>query len=299
MTSVLRKKIEAGAGISPTILQCGEFWDSLQTRVSAWSFETFGTQFRAIPDSRRVVAGNIASTQLDGLLSFVFNSKFSPGICAVAVDELGAGINAALRLQQPSDDLDGISALFRKLLFETPAVALWRALASGLSDHLILGTQAPFAEYSQATGGFDSAERYLMVGYNCPINEQRARFWIVYHLDHVERRAADFERLAAQSRGAGAAKGRDALRASVRTSMISIDGVLDEISMTIGQCSRLEVGQIIPLPDVDTANVSLRAETVNGAVNIGKCEMGVWKQQRALKLKTPILEPFTRELARL
>jgi flagellar motor switch protein FliM len=69
--------------------------------------------------------------------------------------------------------------------------------------------------------------------------------------------------------------------------------------MTIGQCSRLEVGQVIALPDVDTASVSLRAETVNGAVDIGKCEMGVWKQQRALKLKTPILEPFTRELARL
>jgi two-component system OmpR family sensor kinase len=56
---------------------------------------------------------------------------------------------------------------------------------------------------------------------------------------------------------------------------------------------------VIALPDVDTASVSLRAETVNGAVDIGKCEMGVWKQQRALKLKTPILEPFTRELARL
>jgi hypothetical protein len=43
----------------------------------------------------------------------------------------------------------------------------------------------------------------------------------------------------------------------------------------------------------------LQAETVNGSVDIGQCEMGVWKRQRALKLKTPILEPFTRELAKL
>jgi Type III flagellar switch regulator (C-ring) FliN C-term len=299
MTSVLRKKIEAGAGISPTILQCSEFWDALQIKVGSWAFETFATEFRAIPDARRVVAGNVATGQLDGLLSFVFNAKFSPGICAIAIDEMGAGLNAALRLQQPADDLDGISPLFRKLLFETQAIALWRSLATGLSDHLVVGSQAPFSEYPQAAGGFDPAERYLMVGYTCAIKEQRTRFWIVYHLDHVQRRAAEFERMAAQSRGASAGKGRDALRASVKSSTIMIDGVLDEISMTIGQCSRLEVGQVITLADVDTANVSLRAETVNGTVDIGKCEMGVWKQQRALKLKTPILEPFTRELARL
>jgi hypothetical protein len=299
MTSVLRKKIEAGAGIPPKILQCTEFWDALQVKVSAWAFDTFAAEFRAIPDARRVVAGNIAIGQLDGLLSFVFNAKFSPGICAVAIDQMGAGINAALRLQQATDDLDGITPLFRKLLLETPAIALWRTLAAGLTDHLVIGSQAPFSEYAQAAGGFDPAERYLMVGYTCSVSEQRCRFWVVYHLDHVQRRAAEFEHLAAQSRGSGDAKDRDALRASVKSSTILIDGVLDEISMTIGQCSRLEVGQVIALPDVDTANVSLRAETVNGTVDIGKCEMGVWKQQRALKLKTPILEPFTRELARL
>jgi flagellar motor switch protein FliM len=81
--------------------------------------------------------------------------------------------------------------------------------------------------------------------------------------------------------------------------MITVDGVLNRLTLTIGQCSRLEVGQLIALPDVDTSRVSLRAETVNGTVDIGLCEMGVWKQQRALKLKTPILEPFTRELANL
>jgi flagellar motor switch protein FliM len=81
--------------------------------------------------------------------------------------------------------------------------------------------------------------------------------------------------------------------------MITLNCVLDRLSLTIGDCSRFEVGQVLSLPDVNTARVSLQAETVNGSVEIGHCEMGVWKRQRALKLTTPILEPFTRELAKL
>jgi flagellar motor switch protein FliM len=81
--------------------------------------------------------------------------------------------------------------------------------------------------------------------------------------------------------------------------MIQLEGVLDRLTLSIGECSRFEVGQLIALPDVDTTRVSLQAETVNGSIDIGQCEMGVWKRQRALKLKTPILEPFTRELSKL
>jgi putative acetyltransferase len=105
--------------------------------------------------------------------------------------------------------------------------------------------------------------------------------------------------LAAGAGNASSGQGSETLRASVKSSMITVDGVLHRLSLTIGQCSRFEVGQLIELPEVDTTRVSLRAETVNGHADIGLCEMGVWKNQRALKLTTPIHEPFTRELANL
>lgn len=299
MSSVLRKKIEAGAGISPTILQLHEFWEPLQAKVAAWMFDTFGVESKAVPDARRVGPGNVASHHLGGLLSFVFNGKFSPGLCAISVDEDGAAMNALQRLQQEGGNLEGVSPLFKKLLFETPVIALWRSIASGFADHSVLGSHAPLSEFSQASGGFEPAQRYLMIGFTCSRDDQRARIWITFNLDYVLRLATEYEQLAASMRQAASAKGRGALRDSVKSSMITIDGVLDRLTMTIGECSRLEVGQLLTLPDVDTANVSLRAETVNGTIDIGHCEMGVWKQQRALKLKTPILEPFTRELAKL
>lgn len=299
MSSVLRKKIEAGAGISPTILQFHEFWEPLQTKVASWVLETFGIETKAVPEARRVVAGNLARSQLDGLLTFAFNAKFSPGLCAIAIDEAGAGMNAGQRLQQGADSLEGVSPLFQKLLFETPAFALWRLIASGFADHTVLGSHAPLSELPQAAGGFEPAHRYLMIGFSCALEDKQARFWIVFDLDYVQQRSIEFAQQAAHQRQSASSQGRGALRDSVKSSMIRIEGVLDRISMTIGECSRLEVGQIIALPDVDTARVSLQAETVNGAVDIGHCEMGVWKRQRALKLKSPILEPFTRELAKL
>src|SRR3990167_755652 len=70
MSSVLRKKIEAGAGIPPAILQFHEFWDPLQAKVAAWIFDTLGIETKAVPETRRVVPGNIASAQFESLSSF-------------------------------------------------------------------------------------------------------------------------------------------------------------------------------------------------------------------------------------
>ncbi len=299
MSSVLRKKIEAGAGIPPTILQFHEFWEPLQAMVNAWLFDTYGPDAKAVCDVRRVVPGNIALSQLDAHLAFYFGARLSPGLCAVAVDEAAACANAALRLQQSTDDLSGVSPLFQKLLFETSAVALWKLAAAGLNEHSVSGAQPPLCDSSQSAGGFDAVQRYLMAGFSCTLGNQRARVWIVFLLEYVQRQSVEAQQSVSRQPRTGSDKARDTLRESVKSTMITLEGVLDRVPMTIGQCSRLEIGQLIALPDVDTARVSLQAETVNGRVDIGQCEMGVWKRQRALKLKTPILEPFTRELAKL
>lgn len=299
MSSVLRKKIEAGAGIPPTILQYQEFWDLLQAKVAAWTFDTYGVETKAIPDIRKVVPGNIAVTQLEGLQSLVFNSRNSPGLCALGVDAAGAALNAGQRLHQGDDGMDGASALFLKLLFEAPGLGLWRSLATSLEGHIPAIGQVPLSDYAAAAGGFDPAHRYLMIGIGFSKGETRARLWLVFDIDYVLRHAVDALHRGGDRRGASGGRSQEALRASMRSSTILIDGVLDRLNMTIGQCSRLEVGQMLPLSEADTARITLQAETVNGSVAIGFAEMGVWKRQRALKLSTQILEPFTQELAKL
>lgn len=298
MSSVLRKKIEAGAGIPPTILQYQDFWDLLQLKVGVWLFDALGVESKPAFEARRVVPGNVARSQLEGLQSLVFNSKHSPGLCGVGLDEAGAALNAGQRLQQTGDDFAGASALFLKLLFETPGVSLWRSVASQLEGHNPTTPHAPMSDYPAAAGGFDPTQRYLTIGFSFAAGAARARLWLVFHLDYVLRHALEAQDKASERRSASE-HGQQALRASVRASTITLDGVLDRLPMTIGECSRLEVGQLLPLPEADAGRVTLLAETVNGSVAVGQAEMGVWKRQRALKLTTEILEPFTRELAKL
>ena len=301
MSSVLRKKIQAGVGMPPAILQFDDFWEPLQASVASWFSGTYAIETRASPESRRMVQGNIARSHLEKLSYFIFNSRFSPGLCAIGVDEAGVAMNAHHRPQQPGDNLEGVSELFRKLLLETPVVELWRLVAAGLENHRLTGVQAPLTDFGAAAGGFGPEQRYLMVDFAASKDGQVARICIVFNFDYIQRSADEFEQTAELRRRASAGKGHggDALRKSVKSSMIKLDGVLERLTLSIGECSRFEVGQLIALPDVDTTRVSLQAETVNGSVDIGQCEMGVWKRQRALKLKTPILEPFTRELAKL
>ncbi len=299
MSTVLRKKIEARAGIPTAVLHLDEFWQTLQKRVAGWAADTLGIQEEAVLETRVVMPGTAASAQLDGLSSYVYDSSYSPGLCAIAVDDFTATLNASQRLQQPLGEMGGVSVLFRKLLLETPASGLWNSIIADLFDHVSLGAQAPVADYVSAAGGFAQTQRYLMVGFSAPHSEDTARIWVVFHLDYILRNVSAFEHRAAGAGNASSGQGSETLRASVKSSMITVDGVLHRLSLTIGQCSRFEVGQLIELPEVDTTRVSLRAETVNGHADIGLCEMGVWKNQRALKLTTPIHEPFTRELANL
>ena len=93
--------------------------------------------------------------------------------------------------------------------------------------------------------------------------------------------------------------GRDTLRKRVRGSTVVLDAVLHSVSMTIGECSRLEVGQIIALPEVKMNKLDLCAETVNGSLPISQGELGAWKGQRALKLHAPVPEDVIKEIAEI
>ena len=89
----------------------------------------------------------------------------------------------------------------------------------------------------------------------------------------------------------------NALRNSVRHSAIRLDAVLAKLPLTLGACSRLEVGQVLELPGTESGRLSLYAETMNGNVAISQGELGVWKGHRALKLSEPLLDSFIKEIA--
>lgn len=295
MSSVLRKKIEAGAGLPPTLLRNQQFWENLHDAVANWAGEALEGAIAPDPEVRRVMAGDAAREFLDRRTTFYFSSRFSPGVTAIATDTAGAARSVARRLGQDIESARQSTPLFLRLMFEAPAGTLWQQLAGFLERHDGEGPP-PLGESFQAAGMFDPANRYLMVAYGVMPEAVRSQVWVVLDLDYVLRLTLEAERRAAESKRPSTSR---ALHDSVMNSPIQVDAVLDRISMTIGECSRLQIGDIIALPDTDPKAVSLSAGTVNGIVDIGYGEMGVWKRQRALKLKNPKLEPFTQEVAKM
>jgi hypothetical protein len=298
VSAVLRKKIESGAGIPPSVLQLQQFWLQLQTRTCDWARETYGTGATISLGTRRVVNGQDVQRALDTEIAFYFSAEASPGLCAMAIDNAGAIRNAAARMNQDVDSITDASPLFLKLLAEQAAIVLWGNVAGGLLDTRT-SKSSPFADPKAAAGKFETSSRYLLVEYQLQLGEQASRVWFAFSFDFMQKFARESLRQIADQKVQARHQSQKTLSDSVRASTITLDAVLDRMSLTIGECSKLEVGTILPLSGADAGRLSLSADTINGSVDIGSGELGVWKRQRALKLRTPILESFAQEIADL
>jgi flagellar motor switch/type III secretory pathway protein FliN len=298
VSAVLRKKIDAGAGVPPSILQLQAFWDQLEAETSDWARKVYDIESELDLADRRVVGGTQALEALQGKIAFFFNEDGSPGISAIAVDPSGATRNAAQRLGQDSASLTDASPLFLKLLFEQVVTDFGNQIASNVLKsydfYLSLASDA-----SGAKGRFEAASRYLLAEFRVPLEDQESRICFVFPLQFILDYAQSYLRSMSDQKVMARHQSRKTLSDSVRASTIVLDVVLDRISLTIGECSQLDIGSVLPLAGADGNRLCLTADTINGSVDIGTGELGVWKRQRALKLSAPISESFAQELADL
>ena len=298
MSAVLRKKIEARAGVPPSFLQLQPFWQTLAGQVSDWTRDTYGVESEASLERRRVVCGPEALETLEAQSGFFFSAEASPGLAAVAIDTAGAVQNAAIRMKQPADGLSDASPLFLKLLSEQAATSLGGRVAEGALNSA-MGFHPLTSEPSLAASGFDEAARYLQVEYRVEINGKLSGIWLFLPFEFVQTYMRAYAREMADQKVHSRHNTQKRLSDSVRASTVVLDAVLDRVSLTIGECFQLQVGAVVTLSGADTGQLRLTTDTLNGGVDIGSGELGVWKTQRALKLNTPILESFAQELADL
>ncbi|WP_299951503.1 FliM/FliN family flagellar motor C-terminal domain-containing protein [Hyphomonas sp. BRH_c22] len=299
MSAVLRKKIESGAGIPPSILQMQEFWEQLLSKADDWARNAFDAETQPIVSCRKVIGGRAASALLEKPFTLFFAADVSPGLCAIALDERCAIQCAATRLHQDAAGLEGASSLFLKLLSEQPTITLWQKFASGMPDHNTTKSHTPQVEASGAAGALDATSRYLEVELTLTFDGQASHIKLLYFVDYMQRYARTYVRQLAERKAKACSQSPKSLSDSVRASAIALDAVLDRMTLTIGECSQLEIGRVLPLTKADAGRLFLSAETVNGSVDIGTGALGVWKRQRAVKLHTPISESFAREIVEL
>jgi len=294
VSAVLRKKIDAGAGIPPSILRLQHFWLQLLTCTRSWAADTYEIQPEMTLRSRRVVDGPQALQKLESETGFYFSAKTSPGLAGIAIDMAGAIRNAATRMGQDAGSLGDASPLFLKLLAEQAGLELGRGIAVTL---LKTGDSvASSADPAGAAGRFDAASRYLMVECELQLGEEVSRVWLAFAFEFMQQFAVSSQRAAAEQKANSRNHSQRSLSNSILASTTTLDAVLDRLTLTIGECAKLEVGAILPLAGADAGRLSLSADTINGCVDIGSGELGVWKRQRALKLTTQISESFAQEI---
>lgn len=73
-------------------------------------------------------------------------------------------------------------------------------------------------------------------------------------------------------------------------SVTSLRAVLESCKMTVADCTRLEIGQVIRLPGVSLQDMRLEAEFRDSRICVAKGALGIHKMKRAVKLAED-LEP--------
>ena len=291
MSAVLRKKLESSGGVPPRVLQNKPFWTTLERTISTWLNGVLQDEGELRLQSREVSPGAALADDLFGAYVYGFRNESREFVVAVSIDNLVAARFAAQKMQQDASRLAEAPQLFLQLLLEPPATRLSEELATTFD---MLGAEGEMPE-AAAFEGLEIEGNCLVVYYLCDLEGQAFRIGVALKLDAV---LAMADSAGDDSLGGGAVSGGKGLsQPRVQNSSVQLDVVLDRVPMTVAECLRLEAGSVIELPGTHRSKLTVTANTVEGPVDIAEGELGVWKHQRAVRLKSQIDPAFLQEVA--
>jgi len=299
MVSVLEKKMSMNSGLPPSLLNHEKFWELLTSHLMDWMFETFKVECDVAISTQKKIDAKEASEIMGAPTSYLVNDFGSAVPAGILLDETLMTKYAALRLSELPDQLSGTSPVFLQLLSETVV----KDLLFRMSDWLTNGTETekPFGAsmIELSTAALSNTNTYMLVVIELA-TEDGEKFSINFIVETEKLLTLHAERTQSTRNGeAGAGDSNPTLRRSVRNSMLDLEVIIDQMSLTIADCSRLEIGQELPLPAGDRTKLSLVAKTIKGDENIAAGELGVWKNFKALKLNTPVSDGFIRNMVEL
>ncbi|MEE9328965.1 MAG: FliM/FliN family flagellar motor switch protein [Parvularculaceae bacterium] len=82
------------------------------------------------------------------------------------------------------------------------------------------------------------------------------------------------------------------LRSFLINTPISISAELDQFTLSVGECCRLSVDDVLPLPDTSLDQVQIKAQTVDDEALLSTGQLGITRQQKSVKLHSRFCEEF-------
>lgn len=287
MSSIVRKLIAASNGIPPSIVDWDELWAALTHEIELWVKDVFADGDAATLKDRWVLSGEMALDQLTNHMVSV--SSATSGLCVIAMSDQCARAYAANRLGDDPNAMKSVSSLLLRLVSEEPLSRLRADISSSLNSMQAHTCEALGSNLSLAPGGFAQTASYLIVAYDLSIQGVRTTLKLVFGLDALR----SFSQVA-QAKPAHDAdtSAQGKLRKTVLATNVDVLGVIGRREISLGECIRMEPGDVIELPDISGSDLALAVETFEGCHDLAGAELGAWKTSRALKLKRAIDPSF-------
>lgn len=136
----------------------------------------------------------------------------------------------------------------------------------------------------------------ISLGFKAKLEEgddtQSVSFQIVLPLSHLKATLANSEIVQEAEPDFLLPENAKYLGRHIDKSVTSVRAVLDSLQMSVADCTRLEIGQVLPLPGVSLENISLEVEMRDQRLAVANGLLGIHKTRRAVKLSEEVSQEF-------
>lgn len=302
--SVLKKKMSQEAGLPDIVRERPDVWRSMHLELCDQI--TTLTDFVWEPDNV-IIAQGIAKGLISGLPKSgpVFSFRSGDGrIPAIAHFEtrIAAHVtSSSLGLALNNDDEDYELERLDLLLFQP----IQQSLSSELEKVLGIATSArvTMTQISQGSSvsslevprGPEFWNQITFTIKSCPPEDGDAEakanfiptiltFRVVLPESMTLKIASTMQATSETAVQGEAGPWAEEIYRSIETATVPIRAVIESCEMTVAECTRLEINDVIKLPGISLQTVSLETEMNEKPVKIGTASLGIYKSNRALKL---------------
>lgn len=299
MSETMLKMMRSGGGLAPSLLHCEALWAALTEACETWCKDTLGFEMKAHIGARTQVTHKEAETRIREKFGYICLPRGTGGLHAISIAPLLAERFVARRLKEDLSHVEIAPPLFLRLMCDKPVRGLMEGLAHAVPAGLPLPEDFMVADPSGVPDGISDSVKLITITVNFMPRgavEPSGHLTLYYDVESLTAHAERIDIARTLSAKPRPTVNKTRLIKSIRTSNISLDAVLARLPISVADCSRFEVGQLVPLTDAENGKLYLHAETMTGSVEIAEAELGNWKGRRAIKLTSPLLESFVQEL---
>jgi hypothetical protein len=283
MGLALRRKLAAKTGIPDRILNAEDFWANICGTVSLWAEKFIQGASDIKLNDRVLIDSEALKDQVLAPFSYLMGRGDEDIIGAIRVSKFCAAKHGASRLGVELSDLNDVPDIFLTLVFEKSLSPLFMTLQRVLTpnaepvDEDVFNTVEGAARLGRGLS-------FVQIDLDLQIDDRdvQVNLWLKYDdVRHVTEHSYERRPLPTQDNSA-----RTILASHVKRSGMTFHAIVDRMTLTLGECVDLSIGQVLPLSEASLDRLALSVRTLNGDVTICSGELGSWKNNRAIKIRT-------------